>query len=101
MTPISRSLAMLGLGYSMGYTDRKGFGYWRGENHVEHDVYDVSDYEDVVLPDGSVDRPYHRDCAVTLKVTAPDGAVTIAAGHCAIIPSGNLPNRGLAGPVNS
>ena len=101
MTPISRSLAMLGLGYSMGYADRKGFGYWRGENHVEHDVYDVSDYEDVVLPDGTVDRPYHRDCAVSLKVTAPDGTVSTAAGHCAIIPSGNLPNRGIAGPVNS
>ena len=49
-----------------------------------------------MLPDGTVERPYHRDCAVSLKVTAPDGTVTQAAGHCAIIPSGNLPHRGLS-----
>lgn len=96
-TPISRSLSMLGLGYSMGYEDRKGFGVYRGDPHVEHDVYDVSHAEDVVLPDGSVDRPYHRDCAVTYRVTAPDGAVFAGAGHVAIIPSGNLPGRGLPG----
>ncbi len=96
MTPISRSLTMLGLGYSMGYDDRRGFGVWRGAEHLEHDVYDVSHDEDVVLPDGSVDRPYHRDCAVRLKVTAPDGTETIGAGHCAIIPTGSLPRRGLA-----
>jgi hypothetical protein len=95
MTPISRSLSMLGLGYSMGYTDRRGFGVWRGENFLEYDVYDVSHEEDVVLPDGTVDRPYHRDCAVTLKVTGPDGKSFVAAGHAAIIPSGNLPRRGL------
>jgi hypothetical protein len=96
MTPISRSLTMLGLGYSMGYSDRRGFGYWRGENFLEHDIYDVSGDEDVILPDGSVDRPYHRDCAVSLVVTAPDGTVTTAVGHCAIIPTGSLPLRGLA-----
>lgn len=93
--PISRSLAMLGLGYSMGYADRRGFGVYRGDLHVEHDVYDISHDEDVVLPDGTVERPYHRDCAVTCRVVAPDGTVTPGAGHVAIIPSGNLPERGL------
>jgi hypothetical protein len=86
---------MLGLGYSMGYADGRGFGVWRGDDHVESDVYDVSHDEDVVLPDGTVDRPYHRDCAVVLEVTAPDGAVTHGAGHAAILPTGVLPLRGL------
>lgn len=95
MRPISRSLTMLGLGYSMGYTDRRGFGVWRGREHLEHDIYDVSHAEDVVMPDGTVGRPYHRDCAVQLDVYAPDGTVTHAAGHCAILPTGSLPNRGL------
>ena len=35
------SLSMLGLGYSMGYSDRRGFGVWRGENFLEHDVYET------------------------------------------------------------
>ena len=95
MTPISRSLTMLGLGYSMGYADGRGFGVWRGENFLEHDIYDVSGDEDVILPDGTVDRPYHRDCAVSLVLTAPDGTVSTAAGHCAILPTGSLPLRGL------
>jgi hypothetical protein len=68
---------------------------WRGEEHVEHDVFDVSHDEDVVLPDGTVDRPYHRDCAVLVEVTAPDGTVTTGAGHAAILPTGELPLRGL------
>jgi hypothetical protein len=93
--PISRSLAMLGLGYSMGYADGRGFGVWRGDDHREHDVYDVSHDEDVVLPDGSVERPYHRDCAVLVEITAPDGTVTRGAGHAAILPTGVLPRRGL------
>jgi hypothetical protein len=95
MTPISRSLAMLGLGYSMGYEDRQGFGVWRGQEHAEHDVFDISHDEDVVLPDGTVDRPYHRDCAVRLDLIAPDGTVTPGAGHCAILPTGVLPARGI------
>jgi hypothetical protein len=93
--PISRSLSMLGLGYSMGYADGRGFGVWRGDEHVESDTYDVSHDEDVVLPDGTVDRPYHRDCAVLVEVTAPDGTVTTGAGHAAILPTGVLPLRGL------
>lgn len=95
MTPISRSLTMLGLGYSMGYADGRGFGIWRGEQHAEHDVYDVSADEDVIFPDGTLGRPYHRDCAVRLNVYAPDGTVTRGAGHCAILPTGSLPYRGL------
>jgi hypothetical protein len=88
MEPISRSLAMKGLGYSLGYTDNRGFGVWRGEYHEEYDRYDVSHPEDVVMPDGTVDRPYHRDCAVTLEVVSPSGESWDGAGHCAILPIG-------------
>ena len=65
------------------------------DDGANHDVYDVSHDEDVVLPDGTVDRPYHRDCAVLVEVTAPDGTVTTGAGHAAILPPGVLPLRGL------
>jgi hypothetical protein len=93
--PFSRPFAMQGMGYSMGYLDRRGFGVWRGESHVEHDVYDVRDAEEVRFPDGTVDRPYHRDCAVQLRLRAPDGSTTEGTGHCAILPHGSLPQRGL------
>lgn len=95
IVPISHSLAMKGLGYSLGYTDEKGFGVWRGENHVEYDQYDVSHPEDVVMPNGTVDRPYHRDCAVTVTVTSPSGEVTTGAGHCAILPIGPTKRSGV------
>jgi hypothetical protein len=93
--PISRSLAMVGLGYSMGYSDGRGFGVYRGDPHEEYDVYDVSHDEDVILADGSTDRPYHRDCAVTLVVTAPNGTEFHGAGHVAILPTGSLEARGI------
>jgi hypothetical protein len=96
MVPISQSLAMVGMGYSMGYTDRRGFGVYRGDDHSEHDVYDISHGEDIVLPDGSVDRPYHRDCAVQVAVVAPDGREFRGAGHSAILPLGSLDHRGIA-----
>jgi hypothetical protein len=95
IVPISHSLAMKGLGYSLGYTDEKGFGVWRGENHIEYDQYDVSHPEDVVMPNGTVDRPYHRDCAVTVTVTSPSGEVTTGAGHCAILPIGPTNRSGV------
>jgi hypothetical protein len=95
MEPISRSLAMLGLGYSLGYADRRGHGVYRGAYHEEFDVYDVSHDEDVVLPDGNVERPYHRDCAVRVRVTSPGGTTVAGAGHAAILPMGSLPQFGL------
>ena len=44
---------MQGLGYG-GYDDRRGLGIYRGEQHVEHDVWDVSHPTDVVRPSKEV-----------------------------------------------
>jgi hypothetical protein len=52
-------VAMKGLGYG-GYDDGLGLGVWRGVEHLEHDVWDVSHTAEVVLADGTVDRPVHR-----------------------------------------
>lgn len=95
MVPISASVVMKGLGYSLGYTDERGFGVWRGEDHIEYDEYGVAHPEDVVMPDGTIDRPYHRDCGVTVTVTSPTGAVTTGAGHCAILPIGPVDRPGI------
>lgn len=36
------SIAMQGLGYSGGYNDGQGLGAWRADQHLEHDIWDVS-----------------------------------------------------------
>ena len=53
------AVAMSGLGYG-GFDDGLGLGVHRGLEHLEHDVWDVSDPAVVVLPDGRRERPVHR-----------------------------------------
>jgi hypothetical protein len=91
LAPIGRALVMRGMGYSMGYADGRGFGVWRGAAHEEHDRYDLRDVEAVVHPDGRIERPYHRDCAVAVHVVEPDGTVSDGTGHCAVLVLGPLP----------
>jgi hypothetical protein len=93
--PSSRPFVMLGMGYSMGYADERGFGVWRGPSHLEHDTYELPDVETVVMPDGRMLNPYHRDTAVRLELRSPAGHTTRGAGHCALLPIGPLPSRGL------
>ena len=88
------SLAMTGLGYSGGYHDGRGLGVWRGVDHVESDVWDVSDPEAVVHEDGTVSRPVHRIQPVHVAATGAglDGEGT---GSMTLIATGNLPRHGL------
>jgi hypothetical protein len=88
------SLAMTGLGYSGGYDDGRGLGVWRGVEHVEADVWDVTDPEVVVHADGSVSRPVHRiqPVHVTGRGAGLDGEGT---GSMTLIATGRLPRHGL------
>ena len=95
------SLAMTGLGYSGGFDDGRGLGVWRGVEHLESDVWDVSDPEAVVHEDGSVSRPVHRIQPVHVSATTRepgnqsgplDGEGT---GSMTLIATGRLPRHGL------
>jgi hypothetical protein len=89
------SLAMTGLGYSGGFDDGRGLGVWRGVEHAESDVWDVTDPEAVVREDGSVSRPAHRiqPVHVTASGSGLDGQGT---GSMTMIATGRLPRHGLA-----
>lgn len=59
VTATGPAVAMTGLGYG-GYDDGLGLGVYRGREHLETDVWDVSQPAVVVYPDGRSDRPVHR-----------------------------------------
>ena len=68
-------VAMTGLGYG-GYADGLGLGVWRGAEHLEHDVFDVSDPAAVGLPGGRLERPVHCIQPVAVAVRGPEGTST-------------------------
>ena len=67
------AVAMPGLGYG-GYADGLGLGVYRGVNHLEHDVWEVTPPADVRYPDGSVGRPVHRIQPVRVTQRGRSGA---------------------------
>jgi hypothetical protein len=72
--PTSRPWVYKGLGYDAGYDDGKGQGVWRSAALLsEIDMYDISDPEEVVLPDGRRLRPNHREVAVRVQVNGQAG----------------------------
>ena len=93
LEPLGPSIAMPGLGYG-GYDDGLGLGVWRGLDHVEHDVWDVSHHRDVARADGRVDRPVHRiqPVHVTVRGDDMDGDGT---GSMTLIAEGSLPRLGV------
>lgn len=68
------AVAMTGLGYG-GYDDGLGLGVYRGPNHLESDVWDVSHPAVVGYPDGASGRPAHRIQPVNVVQTGPNGSV--------------------------
>ena len=66
------SIAMPGLGYG-GYADGLGLGVWRGVQHQESEIWDVSHHAEVRYPDGSTGRPIHRIQPVAVTQRGPDG----------------------------
>ncbi len=78
------AVAMQGLGYG-GYDDGLGLGVWRGLQHLESEVWDVSQPAQVGLPDGSVGRPVHRIQPVRVVQRSADGAVSEGTGSLTFI----------------
>ncbi len=93
LEPLGPSIAMPGLGYG-GYDDGLGLGVWRGVDHLEHDVWDVSHHRDVGRADGRVDRPVHRiqPVHVTMRGAGFDSEGT---GSMTLIAEGSLPRLGV------
>ena len=88
---VGRPWCYKGTGYDSGYNDEQGLGAYRGEELlVEHDIYDVSAPEEVVLPDGRRIRPVHREQPAKLTVNGRPGY-----GHLPIISRGRVSRYGL------
>jgi hypothetical protein len=66
------AVAMPGLGYG-GYNDAKGLGAYRGIEHLEHEVWNVSHPAEVRYPDGTIGRPHHRIQPVRVTQHSPAG----------------------------
>lgn len=90
---LGAAVDMQGLGYG-GYDDGQGLGRWRGEQHVERDVWDVSHPAEVVRAGGERVRPIHRIQPVRVEVRGGglDGTGT---GSLTLIAEGHLPQLGL------
>ena len=73
-TPLHTAWAYRGTGYNKGFADGAGLGAYRGASLLEHDVYDVSHPEDVLLlPDGRSIAPGHREQPARLSVNGEEG----------------------------
>ncbi len=94
-SPILPPFCYKGTGYDSGYNDERGLGLHRGDL-LESDVYDVSHVENVVLPDGRVVRPWHREAGSRLKVNGESGY-----GHFSVINSGTLLRYGLSAEITN
>ena len=89
ITGLGPSIAMTGLGYSGGFTDGLGQGVWRGDNLVEHEVWDVSDPAIVRDRSGQDLQPLHRIQPVS---AVSSGAITAAGtGSLTFVFEGELP----------
>lgn len=89
--PVLTAWAYRGTGYDSGFDDGRGLGAFRGEV-LEHDVYDVSHPEDVVLPSSEVIRPMHREQSVRLTFDGVEGF-----GHLPVMPIGANERYGFEG----
>jgi hypothetical protein len=89
------AIAMQGLGYSGGYDDKRGLGVWRGTDHLETDVWDVSDPARIVYPDGNSNEHWHRIQPVALTACLNDSEHSHGQGSMTLVLSGHLPSFGL------
>ena len=86
------SIAMQGLGYSGGYDDGRGLGAWRGENHLESDVWDVSHPSKIVYPDGTSKEHWHRIQPVAIEAVL-DGETSHGTASMTLTIAGRLPEH--------
>jgi hypothetical protein len=72
---VGRPWVYRGGGFDGGFSDGKGQGVWRSrELAFEVDEYDVSDPEKVIMPDGSIATPKHREQLAVCTVDGRPGA---------------------------
>ncbi len=90
VTARGASIAMQGLGYSGGYNDGRGLGAWRGQDHLESDVWDVSHPSKIVYPDGSQKEHWHRIQPVGIEADF-GGAASSGTGSMTLTVAGRLP----------
>ncbi len=88
-------LCYKGTGYDGGYNDERGLGLHRG-TLLEADIYDISHPEDVVLPDGRVIRPWHREAGAKVRIGDTEGMA-----HFPCISSGRIVKYGLDAPATN
>ncbi|MBW0100993.1 hypothetical protein [Pseudonocardia sp. KRD291] len=93
-TALGSSIAMQGLGYSGGWSDRGGLGVWR-DARLEHDVWDVSHPSTIRYPDGTENEHWHRIQPVAVELVGA-GPVSRGQGSMTLILSGRLPWLGLS-----
>ncbi len=86
------SIAMQGLGYSGGYNDGRGLGAWRGDNHLESDVWDVSHPAKVILPDGTEKVHWHRIQPVSITADL-EGKASSGSASMTLTIAGQLPEH--------
>lgn len=91
-TAVGRAWVYKGSGYDHGYNDEKGLGVWRAEWLEEHDVFDTTHPENVVLPDGRHIRPLHREQFAKITVNGKPGFA-----HTPFISTGTIKRYGLEG----
>jgi hypothetical protein len=89
-TALGPAVAMQGLGYSGGYADRGGLGVWRGDQHLESDVWDVSHPSVIEYPNGRRDEHWHRIQPVSVALEG-SGPASHGQGSMTLILSGRLP----------
>lgn len=86
------SIAMQGLGYSGGYNDGRGLGAWRGDNHLESDVWDVSHPAKVILHDGTEKVHWHRIQPVSITADL-EGKLSSGTASMTLTIAGQLPEH--------
>lgn len=91
MTARGHAIVMPGLGYSGGYDDGLGLGVWRGDLVTEHDVWELSGPEKIILADGTVRRPRHRLQPVRVEVSG-SGFDGVGTGSTTLVYNGQLPH---------
>jgi hypothetical protein len=73
-TPLHTAWAYRGTGYNKGFSDGAGLGAYRGPSLIEHDVYDVSHPEEVLLlPEGRPIASGHREQPARVTVNGEPG----------------------------
>lgn len=87
------SIAMQGLGYSGGYDDGQGLGAWRGDDHQEADIWDVSHPSLIARPDGTQKEHWHRIQPVGVTASLPGENTCHGMGSMTLTIAGKLPEH--------